>query len=76
MTNTRTNARRGRPMVTLTLAPESVAEIDRRKGKLSRGAYVELLLETTLTPDEAEYEASMRNFAAQCGATPQRKAKR
>lgn len=54
MTNTRTNARRGRPMVTLTLAPETVARIDKMIGRhlglpgtrpLSRGEYIDMLVE-------------------------------
>jgi len=37
-------------MVTITLSPSALAEIDRRCGKLSRGEFIELLLETTRSP--------------------------
>ena len=55
-TPTTSNAQRGRPMVTITLAPAGLAELDTQRlagfaqlpGRrpLSRGEYVELLLAT------------------------------
>jgi hypothetical protein len=43
-TPTTLNADRGRPMVTLTLSPEGLYELDRQRGTQPRGAYVESLL--------------------------------
>jgi hypothetical protein len=39
------NEERGRPMMTITLSPEGKAELDRMRGKMSRGAYIEQLLQ-------------------------------
>lgn len=60
MTNTKTNAHRGRPMVTITLSPAGLAELDRRRlaeflnlpgtRPLGRGEYIEMLLDTTGNP--------------------------
>lgn len=43
--STMTNDRRGRPMITVTLSPEGIEELDRQRGKAARGAYIEVLLE-------------------------------
>lgn len=40
------NAERGRPMVTLTMSHEGLAELERQRGVTPRGAYVEQLLDT------------------------------
>jgi hypothetical protein len=50
-------------MVTITLAPESIATIDRRRGKLSRGEYIELLLETAGGPIVHDSEFGTRGWA-------------
>ncbi len=39
------NAAPGRPMVTLTMSPEGLAELDRMRGDTPRGAYVEQLVQ-------------------------------
>jgi hypothetical protein len=39
------NAERGRPMVTMTMSAEGLAELDRRRGATPRGTFVEQLLE-------------------------------
>ena len=39
------NAERRRPMGTITMSPESWAELDRVRGTTSRSAYIEQLLE-------------------------------
>ena len=41
---TMTNEERGRPMVTLTMSTEGKAELDRMRGKMPRGEFVEKLL--------------------------------
>jgi hypothetical protein len=43
-TPTTPNDRRGRPMVTITLSPEGLAELDKRRGDVPRGTFVEWLL--------------------------------
>jgi len=47
--STMLNAQRGRPMVTLTLSPWGLTELDAQRGELSRGAYLELLLDRVRT---------------------------
>jgi hypothetical protein len=39
------NAERGRPMVTMTMSADGLAELDRRRGATPRGAFVEQLLQ-------------------------------
>lgn len=39
-----TNDRRGRPMVTITLSRDGLAELDRQRGNQPRGPYVEALI--------------------------------
>lgn len=43
-TATTPNAKRKRPMVTITLSPAGLARLDRMRGASARGAYIEGLL--------------------------------
>lgn len=40
------NEERKRPMVTITMSPEGLADLDRMRGETARGAYIEQLWET------------------------------
>jgi hypothetical protein len=47
------NDERKRPMVTMTMSAEGLAELDRRRGDTPRGAYIEQLLEKKRTKKTA-----------------------
>ena len=54
-TPTTANAQRGRPMVTITLSPAGLAELDFRREGSSRGEYIELLLKVAaLVPTKTQ----------------------
>jgi len=46
-TPTTPNASRGRKMVTITVSPDGLAELDFRREGTPRGAFIEWLLEVT-----------------------------
>lgn len=43
-TPTTPNASRGRKMITLTMGQDTIAELDRERGGMARGAFIEMML--------------------------------